>query len=256
MLDFKFLDTAWHRMELYLLDWYNLPGTQTIKVEDVVSGGTIDQRTMVGFSNGLWVAWNLRGHVRFHVTRTGSAPAIVSGIFFDPTPVLPSITITSPNMGDVFVAPATITIRADAAADTNNVQRIDFYDGPTLLGSTSKGPPFTFVWDDASLGRRSLTAREVGPAGTADSVPVIINVVNSTDLTFIDARKSPEANLILDAFVPAGALVRLEASSGLEVNGTTWTPVATNTSGSNHIQFILPDPSIYTRRFYRMRILR
>jgi hypothetical protein len=85
---------------------------------------------------------------------------------------------------------------------------------------------------------------------------VIINVVNSTDLTFIDARKSPEANLILDAFVPAGALVRLEASSALEVNGTTWTPVATNTSGSNHIQFILPDPSIYTRRFYRMRILR
>ena len=38
------------------------------------------------FHDGQYAVWNIQGHVRIQVTRTGGTNSVVSGIFFDASP--------------------------------------------------------------------------------------------------------------------------------------------------------------------------
>ena len=44
----------------------------------------LDSQTVSGFTAGQYLVWNIAGNVTFHVTSTGGANAVVSGIFFGP----------------------------------------------------------------------------------------------------------------------------------------------------------------------------
>lgn len=252
-LDVSFTDTNFHRMTLYFVDWNDLAGAETVDVLDRFSGAVLDHEVLPPFASGLYEVWDMKGHLEIRITRAGGSPAVVSGLFFDASGLLPAISITNPVAGTFFVAPANIAITANAAADSNNVTRVDFYDGSTLLGTVSNNPPYTFIWTNAPAGGHSLSAHEAGLNGAADSprVPILIYNVNSNTLNFIGLKLLADGTAILDALVPTGRLLRLEAAASLNGNAV-WTPLVTNTSSDNLFHFIDKEPTNYPQRFFRI----
>ena len=75
-------DGKTHKMALYLLDWDSTTRAETITIKDAVSGTVLDTESYSSFHNGEYGAWNIKGNVIIQVTRTGSANAVVNGIFF------------------------------------------------------------------------------------------------------------------------------------------------------------------------------
>ena len=69
---------------LYVVDWDSTTRGQRIEVLDANTGAVLDSRTITGFSGGQYWVWTVRGAVRFRVTRTAGANAVVSAVFFDP----------------------------------------------------------------------------------------------------------------------------------------------------------------------------
>ena len=91
----------------------------------------------------------------------------------------PSITLTSPQAGSGFLAPAAITLAASVVTNGHTVSAVQFYSGATLLGQVS-APPYTLAWPGVSAGNYSLSASVTDELGsTVTSAPVLIAVTNA-----------------------------------------------------------------------------
>jgi uncharacterized membrane protein YwzB len=81
-IDVNITDGNTHQVALYCLDWDYDGRSERIDVLDAVSGSVLDSRAISGFTNGVYLVWNIGGHVTFRVTLTGPGNAVVSGVFF------------------------------------------------------------------------------------------------------------------------------------------------------------------------------
>jgi hypothetical protein len=82
--DVNLTDSNSHRVALYAIDWDGSGRrAQTVQVIDAASSKVLDTETISGFSSGMYLVWNVTGHVKINVTMTGTSNAVVSGIFFD-----------------------------------------------------------------------------------------------------------------------------------------------------------------------------
>jgi hypothetical protein len=80
-VDLNFKDTSPHQVALYLLDWDNYYG-RTERVDILDANNTLlDSRSVSSFVNGLYLVWNLSGHVIVKITNTNSN-AVLRGLFF------------------------------------------------------------------------------------------------------------------------------------------------------------------------------
>ncbi len=253
VIDVKFTDATYHRVSLYCLNWFGSIGTQTVDVIDNVSGAVLDHEVVPSFSNGVYETWDIKGHVRFLVSRTGVAPAYVSAIFLDPSGILPPISITDPISQSAFVAPANIAVIADASPDPQNVVGAEFYDGATLLGMVTNGPPYIWVWTNAPAGLRSVHVREVGPRGSVVSAPVVFSVLGTNKSVFVDSTLVPGVGFQMQAFGPPDKPLILEYTTNLGP-AAVWKPLMTNVAGDGKSSFTVGDPTNYSRRFYRITV--
>jgi hypothetical protein len=82
-VDVNFHDTNTHQVALYLLDWDSFYG-RTERVDILDANNTIlDSRSVSSFVNGLYLVWNLSGHVVVRITNTNPpSNAVLSGLFF------------------------------------------------------------------------------------------------------------------------------------------------------------------------------
>ncbi len=88
----------------------------------------------------------------------------------------PTAAITSPNPGQSFNAPETLTIQATASDPDGSVARVEFYQGSTRLGEDTTAP-YAFTWNHVPAGRYRLSVRAFDNLGAAaDSAPVEILV--------------------------------------------------------------------------------
>ncbi|MBC7446438.1 MAG: T9SS type A sorting domain-containing protein [Hymenobacteraceae bacterium] len=88
----------------------------------------------------------------------------------------PAVSLTAPGAGATYTAPATITLTATAADVNGTISKVDFYDGPTLL-ATSTTSPYTYTWTGATTGIHQLTAEATDNGGAVgSSAPVAITV--------------------------------------------------------------------------------
>jgi hypothetical protein len=76
----------------------------------------------------------------------------------------PTVSLTSPTTGSTFTAPATINLTASATDPDGTIQQVAFYNGTTLLG-TSTTSPFTLNWLNVSAGSYSLSAMALDNQG-------------------------------------------------------------------------------------------
>jgi hypothetical protein len=83
-VDLAFSDANTHRMALYFLDWDTYQGGRIQRVDLVDSSGSVlDTRTVSSFTNGVYLVWNLSGHVTARITNLNApANAVLGGLFF------------------------------------------------------------------------------------------------------------------------------------------------------------------------------
>jgi hypothetical protein len=81
-LDINIIDGQAHQVGLYFLDWDSNIRAETVAVLDAGTSAVLDTRSISGFGSGLYLAWNITGHVIIRVTRTGGPNCVLSGVFF------------------------------------------------------------------------------------------------------------------------------------------------------------------------------
>ena len=82
-IDVNITDGLAHKLTVYALDWDSAGRAETIDLLDAVSGTVLDSRPIADFSQGLYLTWQITGHVIVRITRTGPNSAALSGLFFD-----------------------------------------------------------------------------------------------------------------------------------------------------------------------------
>jgi hypothetical protein len=97
------------RVSLYCLDWDPQDRIEDIEIFDAVTKERLGSIQRVeNFQNGIYLTWNISGHVHIKVTWIPNADlndvdnAVVSGIFLDPvltSDAFPKVSITSPADG-------------------------------------------------------------------------------------------------------------------------------------------------------------
>ncbi len=131
-----------------------------------------------------------------------------------PVATPPSVTITAPQTGVVYNAPATVTLAANAT-DTDGISKVEFYAGSTLVG-TSTAAPYTAVWSNVAAGSYSVTARatdSTGLVGTSGSVSITVSTVSAPPPSV------PSASGFVRGINLAGPAITIEGNpwlSGLE----------------------------------------
>ena len=86
-VDLNITDQSPHQVAVYCLDWDALGRAQTVDVLDASTNTVLDSRSLSGMSGGVYLIWNISGHVKLRVTQTSpNFNAVVSGIFFGAGP--------------------------------------------------------------------------------------------------------------------------------------------------------------------------
>lgn len=83
--DLNFTDGQTHPLAAYFLDWTTSSRNQKIEFLDATTNAVLDTRTLSSFSGGVYLVWNLTGHVKLKITFVSSAgaqSAVISGLFF------------------------------------------------------------------------------------------------------------------------------------------------------------------------------
>ncbi|BCB27721.1 hypothetical protein SKTS_26070 [Sulfurimicrobium lacus] len=87
-----------------------------------------------------------------------------------------AIGLTSPTAGQLYLAPASITLAAATTTSDGTVVKVEFYQGSTLIG-TGTAAPYSINWTNTPAGIHMLTARATDKSGaTTTSAPVQIIV--------------------------------------------------------------------------------
>ncbi len=95
----------------------------------------------------------------------------------------PTVSLSAPANNASYTAPAAVTLTASAADQDGSVSKVEFYQGTTLLG-TSTASPYTYVWSGVSAGTYSLIAKVFDDLGaTANSSAVNISVTGGSCTT-------------------------------------------------------------------------
>jgi hypothetical protein len=96
----------------------------------------------------------------------------------------PTVAITSPTNGAIFLAPATFPVVAQAQDSGGVVSQVEFFQGTTSLGVVTNPASYSVVASSLPVG--SYTFRAVATDGCgnmATSAPVVVSVVASLPLT-------------------------------------------------------------------------
>jgi hypothetical protein len=97
----------------------------------------------------------------------------------EPVNIPPTVSISSPPSGSSFVSPANVAITANASDSDGSIDRVDFYSGDVLLGSTA-AEPFEITWNNVPAGTYSIGAIATDNVGeTATSAVVNISVTEA-----------------------------------------------------------------------------
>ena len=107
-LDVNLTDGQSHQLALYAMDWDSSGRAETVELLDAATGALLDTRNISSFVNGLYLVWNVSGHIKINIIQTAGNNAVVSGIFFATPVPLPSITGLSPTSAAINT-PVTIT---------------------------------------------------------------------------------------------------------------------------------------------------
>src|SRR5207302_6211140 len=113
---------------------------------------------------------------------TTSAPITITvGVPNNP----PTVSLTTPAPASTFVAPAMHSLAASASDSDGSVTRVDFYQGGTLIGSSTSAP-YVGNWSNVGAGSYTLTAKATdnrGAVTTSSPVSVAVTANNAPSVS-------------------------------------------------------------------------
>lgn len=131
----------------------------------------------------------LNDQVYVGIAVTSHAPAAATTIKADSFRVVQSAPAPPPNQpptvslttsGTTFTAPASIALTAAASDPENQLARVEFYSGTTLL-ATDTAAPFAFSWSNVAAGSYAVRAVAYDSAGAnASSATITVTVTAAT----------------------------------------------------------------------------
>ena len=137
----------------------------------------------------------------------------------------PTVSITSPSAGEVFVAPASVALSANATATGSTVTNVEYFAGGVSLGSATASP-FSVAGNIPAPGSYALTAIATAGGISATSDPVTITVVSRPIVTITvptnGAVFSAPASLTIaaDATVDGSTVTNVSFFSGATLLGS------------------------------------
>ena len=171
-----------------------------------------------------------------------------------PTNTPPLVSISSPTKSTAFIAPATVTIEANAVDTDGVIVKVEFFNGNTKLGEKMTSP-YEFTWKDVPAGSYSITAiaTDNGNAWTVSGAVTVVvekSATNANQLPIVSItspansgnnkkkyKKDDKITITAEAIDPDGSISMVEFKSGnitlAEVTSApysfTWEPSDTGT---------------------------
>ncbi|MET0808566.1 MAG: Ig-like domain-containing protein, partial [Pseudoxanthomonas sp.] len=154
----------------------------------------------------------------------------------------PTVSLTAPSNGATFNAGANITVSANAADANGTVAQVQFFRGPTSLG-TDTTSPYSVTWSNAAAGSYAIKAvatDNAGATGTSATANITVNTVTAPDTTAPSVPAGLAATAVTSSSVNLGWNASTDNAGGSGIagydvyrNGTlVGSPVGTSFSSS------------------------
>jgi len=103
---------------------------------------------------------------------------------------LPIVTLTAPADGGTYLAPANLDLTASVTADGHSIQKVQFYNGASLLGESTT-PPYQYTFSGVPRGNYTFLAEVVYDGGNVlGSLPANVAVTNQPPVAVADATNT------------------------------------------------------------------
>jgi hypothetical protein len=184
----------------------------------------------------------------------------------------PSVSMTQPAAGSIYAAPATVQLRANVTGGSGGFT-VQYYNGATLIGSSSAAPSYPIDWPNVPIGDYSIKAKAVDAnTATAESLPVAVNVraknaavfVSQTVPTAMTAGKTYPATIVMKntgAATWTSAAPQYRLGSQAPQDNLNWglarvaVPVNIAPDGSATFQFAVTAPSAAGNHTFQWRMI-
>jgi thermitase len=154
-------------------------------------------------------------------TRNGTLT--IAGLSFNVTQfapgvgALPNVTLTSPGDNSTLVAPADITLDANASDTDGTIARVDFYVGNALVG-TDASSPYSALWSVKSPGTYALTSIATDNDGLSKTSNIVtVTLVPSASISgrIVDGNNAGVAHVSMrldSSYYPTGLETQTDAN--------------------------------------------
>ncbi|MCU1262350.1 MAG: putative glycosyl hydrolase [Bryobacterales bacterium] len=244
IIDLNTTDQLQHQVALYCVDWDTTGRRQTVDVLDA-SGNVLNTQVLnTNFSGGVYLVWNVTGHVKLRVTSTGAYNAVVSGLFFGGQTTAPP--------------PSATFVKADTSTQ-GNWRSVYGTEGYSVIGDSASIPSYavapapsgnlSYMWAASTSDVRGLQ-KASNPSDRIASTwysPTSFTIdLNTTDqlqhqvaLYCVDWDTTGRRQTV-DVLDPSGTVLNTQALTG-NFNGGVY--LVWNVTG--HVKFRLTSTGLY-----------
>ena len=227
LIDLNVTDGAQHQVALYCVDWDSTGRRQTVDVLDANNNVLNTQTLSSSFTGGVYLVWNVTGHVKLRLTWTGGANAVASGLFFGGAGiqiVSPPIIITAAPTITTTVSPTSTSL---LAAQTQQ------------FTATVSGTSNTAVTWTTTIGSISNTGLYTAPSSVTSQQTSAVTATSAADTT-----KSASATITLtpkvavtvspltQSLVAGGTQLFTSTVTGTTNGAVTWSVSSTSAPGA------------------------
>ena len=179
--DVNIADGTTRQFALYAVDWDNQGRAETIEIRDRATNQLLDSRSISNFTYGIYLVWNISGHVAVNVTGTSGPNPVISGAFFKVDLANPAPVVTAVNPTAIGLGPFTIEVSGSNFVDGSIVMFGNTPLSTTLVSSSELAAVGTASADQ--IGTVSVTVQNPGPGGGTSATSQTVLVTSGQAVT-------------------------------------------------------------------------